>query len=161
VQIVDAGPFQGQRIRFSAHVRTERSDPECRVSLWFRAQNSDGLVVAFQNMHKRLIVGDTDWSLYSLVLDVPGDAVVVLYGVFAIGAGTLWIDDAAVGAVDLSTPLTDLPYGAANGTLNLPLDPDRILTHPANLDFEDTVPESDTMYWNEREQPTFRSGSPP
>jgi hypothetical protein len=157
VQIVDAAVFRGQRIQFSAHLRTVRSAPEYRASLWIRAENNEGLVVAFQNMNKRLVKGDTDWSPYSLVLDIPDNATVVLYGAFAIGAGTLWVDDATISPVDRSTPLTDVPFEDSRGILNLALDPSRILSHPANLDFEDTVPSSDEIYWSEREQPTFRA----
>jgi len=155
LQIVDAAAFQGERIRFSAHIRTERSAPEYRASLWIRAENDEGLVVAFQNMDKRLIKGDTEWSPYSLVVDIPSNATVLLYGAFVIGAGTLWIDDAAIASVDRVTPLTDLPYQVSNGIVNLPLDPSRILSHPENLDFEDTEPTSDLVYWSELEQPTF------
>lgn len=155
LQIVDAAAFQGQRMQFSAHIRTARSAPEYRASLWVRAENDEGLVVAFQNMEKRMIKGDTEWSPYSLVLDIPSNATVLLYGAFVIGAGTLWIDDAAIGSVDRGTPLTDLPYQVSNGIVNLALDPSRILSRPENLDFEDTELTSDLVYWSELEQPTF------
>jgi len=49
--------------------------------------------VAFDNMAKRTIRDNNDWSRYEIVLDLPAEAVQIAYGVILGGRGRLWVDD--------------------------------------------------------------------
>ena len=47
----------------------------------------------FSNMDNRPIKGTTDWRKYDLVVDVPSEAVGIVFGVFLIGkSGQAWLD---------------------------------------------------------------------
>ena len=86
-QYFDATPFVGERVRFSAYVKT---DGAASGGLWMRVDGDAGFL-AFDNMGDRPIVGTTDWKQYSVVLDIPVGSRRVVYGALLSGAGTLWI----------------------------------------------------------------------
>jgi len=161
VQITSAEPYRGKRVRYSAQVRTRKIAPEFRASLWLRAQDINGLVVAFQDMNGRMIAGNSEWSEQSIVLDMPQDASVMLYGIFGVNEGTLWIDDVRISTVDQTVALTAAAWSVGNGVINLAIDPNRALLAPANLDFEETETVKEGVYWRERDQPSFRVPSLP
>jgi hypothetical protein len=81
-------------------------------------------------MQNRSIRGTTDWQRYAVVLDVAADANHLSYGLLmADGAGTAWLDDAAVEIVDRSVPSTTMTApgtgtaaGPAGAPSNLSLD---------------------------------------
>ena len=68
------------------------------------------------------ITGDTEWTRYEIVLDVPEVATLIAFGVLISGPGDVWIDDLAFDVVDTSVPTT--------GAQQQPS------WEPANLDFE-------------------------
>lgn len=160
VQVIAATPFQGKRIKYSAHLKTGHALPGYSAGLWLRMQDRNGAVVGSLPvvgvqplMSSRLLAAYEEWSELSIVTDVPANASVILYGAFESGGGTLWIDDAHILTVDESVPLTGRPY--RDRSFDLGIDPSRVLQAPANLDFEDSVPADEDVYWNVREQPTF------
>jgi hypothetical protein len=99
MQSIAPDSLRGKRVRFSALVRTR--DVAGWVGLWMRVDRPSERSSAFDNMGDRSIKGNTDWTRYSVVLDVAADASNLSYGLLlADGAGTAWLDDAAVEIVD-------------------------------------------------------------
>lgn len=90
MQSFDATPYSGKRMRFSAYVKTENLADH--VALWMRVDGSDGQL-SFDNMGDRPIRGTTDWTEYTITLDVPQEARGIALGVILTGAGSVWIDD--------------------------------------------------------------------
>ena len=132
VQACNADRFQGSRIRYSAYLKTENVSG-LQASIWIRAQEAEtGRVVAFQNMAGRLVAGDTDWAAYEMVLDLPDQDMLLLYGATVWGIGTLWVDDMLLERVDPSYPLTGTPFDRQ--VMNVPFEIQR--DQPANTDFE-------------------------
>lgn len=126
MQITRADDFRGQRLRMTAHVRTE--DVANWAGLWMRVDGAGRPApqLAFDNMQGRPIEGTTAWQPYKIVLDVPEAADAVAFGVLLDGPGRVWLDDVAFDEVDESVPATGRAFPAD------PPYPD----HPTNLDFE-------------------------
>lgn len=103
-QAVKADAYRGKRIRYSAWVRT-RDVTGTGAGLWMRV-DGDGGVVALDNMMTRPLKGTTDWRLVSVVLDVPADAIGIMYGMLLSSAGEAWIDDASFEVVGPDVPTT-------------------------------------------------------
>lgn len=131
VQSISAEVFRGKRVRFATHIRSEGVTDYS--GLWFRVEDAAGSVLAFDDMKKRSVKGDTDWHVESTVLDVPADAAVLIYGSVLQGAGAIWIDNASFEAVDVDVPTTGesvMPQqNRAKEFLNLDI-------APSNLGFE-------------------------
>jgi hypothetical protein len=115
-QPISAQNYLGQRIRFRAFVKTQ--DVSGWAGLWMRVDNHAGRSVAFYNSADKPIKGSTDWQERSVVLDVPQDAAVIVFGVNNIGKGQVWIDrlgfeqvgqDVPVDAMQPGRPLPTVP----------------------------------------------------
>ena len=104
MQTIDAADYRGQRVRFSAVVRSE--DVSSWAGLWMRVDGQDKKILAFDNMQSRPIRGTTGWTRHEVVLDVAPNAVQVAFGILLGGNGAAWIDDAKVEAVPNSVPTT-------------------------------------------------------
>lgn len=132
MQKIDARKFGGKRIRFSAYIRTV--DVIKGAALWMRVDGGDGTTLAFDNMsHRGWIIGDSTWTSYSVVLDVPGEARAVSFGVLLSGTGQVWIDDVALEPVSLRDPVTAIPIPVWSSGFR----PGDLPPLPMNLNFED------------------------
>jgi len=89
-QGIRADKYRGKRVRFQGYVKTK--DVSSFAGLWMRVDAMDR-TVAFDNMSDRPLNGTKDWTLCSVVLDVPNDAVGIFYGLVMAGAGQSWMDD--------------------------------------------------------------------
>ena len=122
---VPAG-FLGGKVRMSAYLKTEHVEQEAH--LWLRVDSAlpGGIdTTYFENTANRpLIRGDTDWTRYEIVAEVPKTAAYINYGYGMSGTGTVWIDDVQFEPVSATTPLTGLR-----------LPEPKLLPHPENLDF--------------------------
>jgi hypothetical protein len=65
--------------------------------------------LAFDNMYDRPIKGSNDWQDDQVVLDVPGDAKSVFFGVLLAGTGEVWISDVRLEVVSANVPVTGNP----------------------------------------------------
>ena len=63
-------------------------------------------VLAFDNMQSRPIKGTADWKPCEVVLEVPGGATAIWFGLLLSGPGQVWFDDLQVEAVDATVPVT-------------------------------------------------------
>ena len=77
--------YRAARVRMSASVKAEGVIGS--AGLWMRV---DGVkpsgaemarLLAFDNMCNRPILGSSDWKTYEIVLDVPKDALQIVYGI--------------------------------------------------------------------------------
>jgi hypothetical protein len=124
-------------VRFRAYLKTkDLVDP---AYLWLRSDSDSGL--RFVRTLGREPKGTTDWASHEVVLDVAADAVGLVLGVGAPGAGKIGVDDASLEVVDpAKVPTTegvrirsDDPAKRARELKEaLPTTPDR----PENLNFE-------------------------
>jgi len=103
LQTVSAQNYAGKRVRFHASVRSENVTGW--AGLWFRADKGKG-TVAFENMEKRPIKGNTEWKNYDIVLDIPADTTSLYYGALVAGSGKIWIDHVVLEPIgsQVSTP---------------------------------------------------------
>jgi hypothetical protein len=146
-QFASARDLRGQRIEFSADVRT--IDVQRAANLFVRADDANGNAVALDDMWfsyaedrrdghliNRNIIGDSDWNTYRIVVDIPVDAAVISYGVALDGPGKLWIDNALLERTGPETPTTAISRPAhmlqSAGTFT----PVNLLPTPKNLAFD-------------------------
>jgi hypothetical protein len=135
-QSASAEAYRGKRVRMKAFVRGD--DLAGRAGLWIRADDSDTQTVAyhssFDSLPLRFVDGTTDWKELSITIEIPASAVILLYGVFMVSTGTVYIDNVSF---EILGPYTELPADRQlaapyhQGELRRPPLP------PANLDFEE------------------------
>ena len=119
MQQFKADAFRGRRLRLSARVRSENVDRW--AGLWMRIDGAARRLLAFDNMHRRGITGTTDWTSYSVVLDVPEqESEQIAFGILLSGTGQVWMADVQLDAVG-----QDVPTTAST----------RLRDRPINLDF--------------------------
>jgi len=134
MQMASAKSFKGKRIELSGYVASV--DAPAGVSIWLRADDASGTVVAFENTLPRGLRGTQEWTYQNIVMDIPKEAVALVYGAVLNARGKLYVDDLQFRVVDTSVaptakPITPAPH-LAQGTR---ADPGR---EPRNLDFEET-----------------------
>lgn len=150
-QSVRADAYRGRRVRLSGWLRAVAGEGPGGVSrLWVRVDGAAG-ALASDYMNARPVAGTREWAPYTLVVDVPREAVGITFGVALTGGGQLWVDDLALEAVGADVAVTGQAgheiYGGRGGAdvgptraaerhrarlLAYRLAPDR----PVNLDFE-------------------------
>jgi hypothetical protein len=118
MQMFNAEDYRGKRVQFSAMVKTENVEKWC--SLWMRV-DQDRQSIAFDNMQKRQIKGTTNWTRYSVVLNVDPKATAIAFGIMLAGKGAMWVNDVKFETVGPEVPVTDmwqemhkLPSGPSN-----------------------------------------------
>jgi hypothetical protein len=114
-QPISAQNYLGQRIRFRAFVKT--LDVSGWAGLWMRVDNRAGRSIAFYNSVDKPIKGSTDWQERSVVLDVPQEAAVIVFGVINNGKGQVWIDRLGFEQVGQDVPVDTLQPGRALPTV--------------------------------------------
>ncbi|MFA6210024.1 MAG: hypothetical protein WC714_11425 [Candidatus Obscuribacterales bacterium] len=137
MQSVKADSYRGKRIELTAFVKSESVDG-C-AGLWMRVDVGQEYV-SFDNMHDRPIKGDTDWTQYHVVLDVPEKSTNISFGVLLSGAGSVWMDDFELNVVGLDVPSTDTTWSSRSCGIqyqNL---------RPINLDFSQGLRDDSKEY---------------
>lgn len=133
-QAASARGFVGKRLELSGYIASH--DAPAGASLWLRADAADSTTVGFENTLPRGIRGTQDWTYQNIVMDVPPEAAVLMYGAVLNGRGTLYVDDLQFRIVDENTSVTARPVPirarprAGAGS--------QISVVPRNLDFEQT-----------------------
>ncbi|MEM9409698.1 MAG: M56 family metallopeptidase [Planctomycetota bacterium] len=125
---LDVTKFRGSRVRMSGYLKSDL-DPKAWAGLWMRV-DTENETAAFDNMSKRPVKGKTDWTQYSVVLDVPNEATNINFGFLISGVGVLWGDDLQfeiVGTLGEGPESTNMQRQAVSGDNN---------AHFLNLDFE-------------------------
>jgi len=136
-QYLRADPYRGKRLRLRAWVRQigiRGSD----VGLWLRI-DGPGVMQGFDNFSSRPLLGTADWHQVESILDVPRDALEILFGALMSGKGTFLVDDMTLDVIPATGPTTNQLLGyhdlgvdsltVANAAAGRP-------TVPTNLNFE-------------------------
>ncbi len=97
MQVIDAAPVRGRRVRFRAAVRVA-AESGTRAHLWFRVDRTGNRMGFFDNMGQRPITSG-GWEYYEIVGDVDEDATALNLGMLLFAKGKAWLDDASL--VDL------------------------------------------------------------
>ncbi len=103
-QMFKADEYRGKRLRMTAYMKTEGTT---WAALWMRV-DSPYRVISIDGMYDRPISGDTDWTRYELVLDVTYSSLRIVYGVYVIGTGQVWVDDFQFEVVGRDVPVTGI-----------------------------------------------------
>lgn len=116
--------YLGKRVRLSGYIKSK--DLKSWAGMWFRIDGAEKKILAFDNMQKRPITGNTEWKKYEIVLDAPENSTGFAFGVLQAGPGQVWLDDLKFEVVDKTVPLTNI---LENGPET---------SGPQNLDFEES-----------------------
>jgi len=125
MQNFDASQYVGQRVRFSALVKSD--SVERWAGLWMRidGKSTDPAqkTLAFDNMMDRPIKGTTGWQNYDVVLDVPQGATGIFFGILMDGPGEVWLNSVSFTTVGTGVPTTGAQFGPPSaGPANLSFD---------------------------------------
>lgn len=137
MQSVKADSYRGKRIKLTAYVKSESVDDW--AGLWMRV-DAGREFVSFDNMQNRPIKGDTDWTQYHVVLDVPEKSTSISFGVLLSGAGCLWLDDCELKVVGLDVPSTDTTWD--NRSCGIQYQNHR----PINMDFSQGLRDNNKVF---------------
>lgn len=121
--------FLGKRVRMTAWIKSKitTGSAHCWARLDGEWSKTDAGIRSgsFDNMTDRPISGTTDWTQYSIVIDVPEESTDLWFGCMLSGTGQVWIDDVSFKAVSKDVPLTGISSGVQSKR------------QPLNLNFED------------------------
>jgi hypothetical protein len=117
MQMFTAVQYRGQRVRFSAQVKSDAVTHW--AGLWLRVDGRDAHSTAFDNMQDRPISGTTSWKHYEVVLDVADEATNVALGILLDGPGTVWMSDIKFETVDKTVATTGQNSRPNDGPTNL------------------------------------------
>ncbi|MDH3734748.1 MAG: hypothetical protein OEU54_14570 [Gemmatimonadota bacterium] len=133
VQLIDAAPWRGQRIRLSGHLR---SDDLGSGGLWLRVDgilDGEAAQLVVDNAEDRRVSDETDWTLQEIVVDVPAESVTILFGAMINGDGELWVDGLTLEPAPDADVTAEVTNTVLGGEYQRPLG---MLPTPVNLDFE-------------------------
>jgi erythromycin esterase len=134
-QGLNASPYRGKRLRWSAWVMTQSVNGS-DVGLWMRVDGAD-VTTAFDNMSSRPLSGTADWHQVSIVLDVAPSALGIAVGALMNGTGTLLVDDVRLEVVGTDVPVTALGGGTpTSDSATVAAFYGRSPSAPVNADFE-------------------------
>ncbi|MBL9100202.1 MAG: serine/threonine protein kinase [Myxococcales bacterium] len=85
-QAIDATPFRGGRVRLQAAARA-RITGDSDAALWLRVERGES-----GEAQRETPVHAGEWANQELVIEVPGDARRVAFGVKLAGQGQIWLD---------------------------------------------------------------------
>ncbi len=78
-------------VRFTGEIKTRAV--EKWAGLWLRADGEEIPDMLFDNMHRRPIRGNTNWTTYTIDAQLPEGTAWLNYGVVLVGNGQLWADN--------------------------------------------------------------------
>ncbi len=106
LQQFKARNYIGKRVRFSGYVKSQ--EVKEWGGLWMRINSTTANILRIDNMQNRPIKGDTDWTKYSVVLDIPENSSIINIGVLLNGSGRMWLAGVVFEEVDKSVNTTDV-----------------------------------------------------
>jgi hypothetical protein len=106
-QAINAAPWWGKRVRFSAWIRTENveappggSNMAVGAGLFISASDTNTPTLGFR------VTGTTDWEYRELVMDIPRNSVWIPMGLALNGSGQVWLRDLKFEEVSRDVPVT-------------------------------------------------------
>ncbi len=128
MQSLSPSGYSGQRIKLSAYIKSE--DVKEWAGLWMRV-DAGKKIASFDNMQDRPIAGNTEWTKYEIVLDVPQESTNISFGVLLSGTGIVWFDDLEFETVSKDVKTT----GDMNRSCGIQYQNE----NPINLDFSQGI----------------------
>ena len=106
MQTISANDYKGKRLRLSAYLRTRDvvGDGVQGGHMWFRVDGPDRKMLGFDNLDSNPVRGNTEWTRYEIVLEVPTESVALAYGFFLNAGGTVWATNFKLEEVSDSVP---------------------------------------------------------
>lgn len=95
MQSIDAKPYRGKRIIFSAAVKIEGDTSRSSAHLWFREHREDGREGYFYDMEDAPIKSG-EWAYYEIPAYISENAKLMNFGLMVKGDASGYIDDAAI-----------------------------------------------------------------
>lgn len=92
-QTLPAAEVAGKQVRLSGLIRTEGVNPG-NAAFWFTVEDRQGEFHTADSGHAASRT--TPWREYEAVIDVPSDAVRVMFGIELAGGGTAWFDSLSI-----------------------------------------------------------------
>lgn len=110
MQTALATDYLGKRVKMSGYLKTQ--DVKKYAGFWLRLDSYTGpdkkyKLLGFDNMSNRNIKGNTQWTQYHIVLDIPLQTEKIAYGALLSGPGQIWFDDITFEIVDQTVPTTN------------------------------------------------------
>ena len=105
-----ADPYRGKRVRLTGWMRTEKAseNPNSGAGIFLFVSGADpGAPLAMADTSDHALHGDTDWTLGTIVLDVPDGAKSLTVYAGLGGPGKAWADDFKIEVVGADVPLTE------------------------------------------------------
>lgn len=95
IQTISTQRYLGKKVRLTGFIKSRN------VTAWagffIRVDNDASKEpLTFDNMHDRPVKGNTDWTKYSIDLDVPLNGSKITFGALLHGAGMIWFDDLSI-----------------------------------------------------------------
>ena len=105
MQTFSAENYLDKKLKLSGYIKTQ--DVKSWVGMWMRVDGEKGgQSLSFDNMGDRKIKGNTEWTKYEIVLDVPKNSTTINYGVLLDETGMVWLDDLTFEVVEKSFQIT-------------------------------------------------------
>ena len=105
IQKVSSQRYLGKRIRLSGYMKSRGAE---KAGFMVRVDRDDEKKpLAFDNMNDRPVKGTTDWTLYTIDIDVPYNAAKITFGAKLSGLGQIWFDDLSIEVIGNSTISAD------------------------------------------------------
>ena len=115
MQSTSAKEYLGKHIVMRGMVKSK--NVKKWAGLWLRIDGENRKVLGFDNMRRRAIKGNTEWTEYEIKMYVPLDAKSLKFGALLKGTGTIWFDNITFDSTTIKEYTPDLKQ-------------------PSNLDFE-------------------------
>ena len=102
MQMIDAAPFRGKRLRFTGWAKTRSVIADwlklssSKAQAWLRVDRPLGTTGFFDNMQDRPI-RSSSWRRFEIIGDIADDAEYINLGLTLQGNGKAWFDDVQVG----------------------------------------------------------------
>lgn len=93
MQVIDATPYRGKRVRFRGAVRVEGTT--AAAAMWMRVDRPNRAIGFFDNMQDRRI-RSAEWAYYEITGDIANDAEALNIGMMLQQEGSAWLDDVTV-----------------------------------------------------------------
>jgi hypothetical protein len=95
MQLLDASPYLGTRLKFSIAAKAIVNKGEGEGQIWMRIDLKDNVIYKTLTTADNPIT-DSTWTYYSVEADIPRDAMFIRFALALIGEGKLWFDDSKI-----------------------------------------------------------------